>query len=189
MPGHTRHRPGHLTAPKPPSPTAAGNAQDACGATTTQRRPDGSSCCPPPSAARPPARTSVRSGRTEAEHSPIPAQDFPVVCSRSVAIVRFDDQAASHDVEVTTDRAEALRHVQIRHATVAVSLSNDAFDAQFVAAEQHERPGSAGCQQARSPRPVGRGARGPRHPPARATSHHRRDTRLTQLATCPRPPG
>ncbi|MGW4855947.1 DUF6879 family protein [Streptomyces sp. NPDC004288] len=148
-PGHTGHRPGHLTTPKPPSPTAAGDAQDACGATTTHRRPDGSSCCPPPSAARPPARTSARGGRTEAEHVSIPAQDFPVIDSRPVVIVLFDDQAASPDVEVTTERAEVLCHVQIRHATVADSLPNDAFDGQLVAAVQHERPGSADCQQAR----------------------------------------
>ncbi|MFK0231167.1 hypothetical protein ACIQUL_35985 [Streptomyces sp. NPDC090303] len=78
---------------------------------------------------------------------------------RPVTIVRFDDQAASHDVEVTTDRAEALRHVQIRHATVAVSLPNDAFDGQLVAAVQHERPGSADCQQAREALGLSAGAR------------------------------
>ncbi|MFJ6577000.1 DUF6879 family protein [Streptomyces sp. NPDC091368] len=158
-------------------------------ATTTHRRPDGSSCCPP-SAARPPARTSARGGRTEAEHVSIPAQDFPVIDSRPVVIVLFDDQAASPDVEVTTERAEVLCHVQIRHATVAVSLPNDAFDGQLVAAVQHERLASADCQQAREALGLSAGAQGPRHPPPGATSHHRRDTRLTQPPTRPsRPAG
>ncbi|MEU6168105.1 DUF6879 family protein [Streptomyces tanashiensis] len=69
--------------------------------------------------------------RAEAEAALIPAEDFWVFDSRLVAILRFDDQDAFHDIEITTEPAEVLRYVQVRDAAVAVSLPFDAFAAQL----------------------------------------------------------
>jgi len=69
--------------------------------------------------------------RAEAEAALIPAEDFWVFDSRLVAVLRFDDQDAFHDVEIITDPAEVLRYVQVRDAAVAASLPYDAFAAQL----------------------------------------------------------
>ncbi|MFF8408963.1 DUF6879 family protein [Streptomyces omiyaensis] len=69
--------------------------------------------------------------RAEAEAALIPAEDFWIFDSRLVAILRFDEQDAFHDVEIITDPAEVLRYVQIRDAATAVSLPYDTFAAQL----------------------------------------------------------
>ncbi|MEU8760632.1 DUF6879 family protein [Streptomyces sp. NPDC048659] len=69
--------------------------------------------------------------RAEAEAGLIPAEDFWVFDSRLVAVLRFDDQDAFHDVEVITEPAEVLRYVQVRDAAVAMSRPYDAFAAQL----------------------------------------------------------
>lgn len=69
--------------------------------------------------------------RDEAEAALIPAEDFWVFDSRLVAVLRFDEQDAFHDVEIITDPTVVLRYVQIRDAAVAVSLPHLAFAAQL----------------------------------------------------------
>ncbi|MFE6171842.1 DUF6879 family protein [Streptomyces sp. NPDC056464] len=69
--------------------------------------------------------------REDADRAHLPAEDFWLFDSRLVAMLRFDDQDAFHDVEIITEPAEVLRHCQVRDAAVHASIPYDAFAAQL----------------------------------------------------------
>ncbi|MFD7065691.1 DUF6879 family protein [Streptomyces sp. NPDC059913] len=56
--------------------------------------------------------------REEADRLRLPAEDFWIFDSRLVAVLRFDDADAFHDVEVITEPAEVLRYCQVRDAAM-----------------------------------------------------------------------
>lgn len=65
--------------------------------------------------------------RADAERLLLPAEDFWIFDSRLVAVLRFDDADAFHDVEIITEPAEVLRYCQVRDVAVHVSLPYDEF--------------------------------------------------------------
>ncbi|MEU6098381.1 DUF6879 family protein [Streptomyces sp. NPDC047079] len=69
--------------------------------------------------------------REDAERLRLPAEDFWIFDSRLVAVLRFDDEDAFHDVEVITEPAEVLRYCQVRDAAVHGSVPFDQFAAQL----------------------------------------------------------
>ncbi|MCH0543180.1 hypothetical protein I3F58_27235 [Streptomyces sp. MUM 203J] len=69
--------------------------------------------------------------RKDAERAYLPAQDFWIFDSRLVAVLRFDNEDALHDVEVITEPAQVLRYCQVRDAAVHASLPYDQFAAQL----------------------------------------------------------
>ncbi|GAA3028289.1 DUF6879 family protein [Streptomyces glomeratus] len=69
--------------------------------------------------------------REDADRLRLPAEDFWIFDSRWVAVLRFDDEDAFHDVEVITEPAEVLRYCQVRDAAVHGSVPYDQFAAQL----------------------------------------------------------
>ncbi|MBX9397496.1 hypothetical protein K4749_28900 [Streptomyces sp. TRM72054] len=69
--------------------------------------------------------------REDAERAHLPTADFWLFDSRLLAILRFDDQDAFHDVEIVTEPAEVLRYCQVRDAAVHASVPYDEFAAQL----------------------------------------------------------
>ncbi len=69
--------------------------------------------------------------REGAERAHLPTEDFWLFDSRLLAILRFDDQDAFHDVEIVTEPAEVLRYCQVRDAAVHASVPYDEFAAQL----------------------------------------------------------
>ncbi|MER6075693.1 DUF6879 family protein [Streptomyces sp. NPDC001817] len=71
--------------------------------------------------------------REDADRLRLPAEDFWIFDSRLVAVLRFDDEDAFHDVEVITEPAEVLRYCQVRDTAVHGSVPYDQFAAQLQA--------------------------------------------------------
>ncbi|CAM5687289.1 DUF6879 family protein [Streptomyces fumanus] len=69
--------------------------------------------------------------REDAELLRLPAEDFWIFDSRLVAVLRFEDEDAFHDVEIITEPADVLRYCQIRDAAVHGSVPYDEFAAQL----------------------------------------------------------
>ncbi|QDO02204.1 hypothetical protein FNV65_43845 [Streptomyces sp. S1A1-8] len=69
--------------------------------------------------------------REDAQRAHLPAEDFWIFDSRLVAVLRFDDEDAFHDVEVITEPAEVLRYCQVRDAAVHHAVPYDEFAAQL----------------------------------------------------------
>ncbi|MFD8937343.1 DUF6879 family protein [Streptomyces sp. NPDC059578] len=69
--------------------------------------------------------------RQDAERAHLPAEDFWLFDSRLVAILRFDDEDAFHDVEVITEPAEVLRYCQVRDRATSASIPYDRFAARL----------------------------------------------------------
>ncbi|OKJ26724.1 DUF6879 family protein [Streptomyces sp. CB01580] len=69
--------------------------------------------------------------REDAARLRLPTEDFWIFDSRLVAVLRFDDEDAFHDIEVITEPAEVLRYCQVRDAAVHGSLRYDEFAAQL----------------------------------------------------------
>ncbi|MEU1024711.1 DUF6879 family protein [Streptomyces sp. NPDC005904] len=69
--------------------------------------------------------------RQDARRAHLPAEDFWIFDSRLVAVLRFDEQDAFHDVEVITEPAEVLRYCQARDAAVRHAVPYDEFTARL----------------------------------------------------------
>lgn len=69
--------------------------------------------------------------REDARRAHLPDEDFWIFDSRAVAVLRFDDEDAFHDVEVITEPVEVLRYCQVRDAAVSHALPTAAFTAQL----------------------------------------------------------
>lgn len=69
--------------------------------------------------------------RADAIQLRLPAEDFWLFDSRLVAVLRFDDEDAFHDVEIITEPGEVLRYCQVRDAAVHGSMPHDEFAAQM----------------------------------------------------------
>jgi hypothetical protein len=69
--------------------------------------------------------------RADADRAHLPAEDFWIFDSRLVAVLRFDDDDAFHDVEIITDPAEVLRYCQVRDAAIHHAVPYDQFAAQL----------------------------------------------------------
>jgi hypothetical protein len=67
--------------------------------------------------------------KCNAERCQLPTEDFWIFDSRLVAVLRFDDEDAFHDVEIITEPAEVLRYCQVRDAAVHASVPYDEFAA------------------------------------------------------------
>ena len=69
--------------------------------------------------------------REDATRLALPEEDFWLFDSRLVAVLRFDDEDAFHDVEIITEPGEVLRHCQVRDAAVHGSVPYDRFAARL----------------------------------------------------------
>ncbi|MFE2045949.1 DUF6879 family protein [Streptomyces sp. NPDC059477] len=73
--------------------------------------------------------------REDADLAHLPEEDFWLFDSRSVAVLRFDEQDRFHDVEIITEPVEVLRYCQVRNAAVHASVPYDQFATQLAAKE------------------------------------------------------
>ncbi|MFE9659887.1 DUF6879 family protein [Streptomyces sp. NPDC005955] len=80
---------------------------------------------------QPPTEDARCVWRQDAERAHLPAEDFWLFDSRLVAILRFDDEDAFHDVEVITEPAEVLRYCQVRDRATRASVPYDQFAARL----------------------------------------------------------